>query len=123
VLRSLQFSPHLFHSEWGGRAVALRHLSRLLHEVVHHLNFPLLASSKKALFSLVSTYTIAAATHLLAPHAFLQPARPPSDQAVPLQRLVVLYMLRELAERIPRSGALCASKERHRGSLRFSGRT
>ena len=59
------------------------------------------------------TYTVGAAAHLLATHALLHAARAPPDQTVSLQRLVILYVFRELAEWVARRGALGAAEERH----------
>ena len=53
--------------------------------------------------------------HLLAAHALLHAARPAPNQTIPLKGLVILDMLRELAERIGARRALGAAEERHGG--------
>lgn len=63
--------------------------------------------------SLWGTYAIRAPTHLLAPQALLQSTGAPPNQAVSLQRFVVLDMLCELAERVAGGRTLCATEERH----------
>jgi hypothetical protein len=60
-----------------------------------------------------STHAIRAAAQLLAAHALLHAARPPPDQPVPLERLVILDVFGELAERVARRRALCAAEEGH----------
>jgi hypothetical protein len=49
---------------------------------------------------MLGTYAIRATAHLLASHTLLKPTRTPPNQAISLQGLVILYVLRELAERI-----------------------
>jgi len=47
------------------------------------------------------------------PHTLHIPARPSSNQSIPLQTLIILDMLRKLTQRIPSSRALRATQERH----------
>lgn len=47
----------------------------------------------------------------LASHALLEAARRPTDEPVPLQRLVILYVFRELCQGICPSATLGATKE------------
>ena len=63
--------------------------------------------------SCLAAYVIGTATHLLASHALLESARPSPNQAVSLQRLVILHMFGELAERVRASRTLCATEKRH----------
>lgn len=57
-------------------------------------------------------------THLLTAHALLHAARPAPDQTVSLQGLVILDVLRELAEGVGARRALCAAEEGHGGNAR-----
>lgn len=56
---------------------------------------------------------LTARRHSITPHAQPRIATRPTNKSVPLQALVILDVLGELAQRIASCRALCATKERH----------
>ena len=94
----------------------------LLIPTVHLLPSPSqLSSQPKGTEAQHATYIVLTPTHPhtpRTPHPLHIPPRP-TNQPISLQTLIILNMFGELAQRIARRRAFCASHERHRCLMRY----
>lgn len=102
-LKARQVLSQLVHGE------RLWQLSRLLHEVVHHLNA--VSQGRHGVSTSWRAYLVGAAGSDSSAHALFQACGATADEPVSLECGIILNVLAELRKRVTRRRALCSAQE------------